>query len=147
MVLGVATIVSTAAFAQESPSDSKVSMQTSEHKPHGDHKGDREKKFAEASKRLNLSESQQADLKKILESNKAEMKAWKEANKDATKDQKRAAAMAQFKKADGQITAILDAKQQTTYNQMKAEKKKELQEKHAAKMKEHEEMEEYKGIF
>ena len=135
MALLVATILSTSAFAQHPRHNSD------------DHKAKREQKFAEASKRLNLSADQQQKLKGIMAANKEEMKALREAKKNASKDEKRAAMIGQFKKLDGQITAMLDAKQLEIYKQMKEEKKKEMQEKRAAKMKEKQEMEEYQPIF
>src|SRR5687768_17146192 len=135
MALTVATILSTSAFAQTTPSKTN------------DHKAHREQKFKEATKRLNLSADQEQKLKGILATNKAEMKAIREANKDASKDEKRALMIGQFKKLDGQITAMLDAKQIETYKLMKEEKKKEMQQKREAKMKEKEEMEDYQGIF
>lgn len=135
MALLIATIFGTVAFAQHPQHNSD------------DHKAQREQKFAEASKRLNLSADQQKKLKEILEANKAEMKTLKEANKDASRDEKKKVMIAQLKKLDGQITAVLDAKQIETYKQMKAEKRKEMREKREAKMKEKEEMEDYQPIF
>jgi hypothetical protein len=141
MALTVAAILSTSAFAQTTP------PKTHDHKAEHDHSAEREQKFATASKRLNLTADQETKLKEILATNKAEMKTLKEANKDASKDEKRTAMIGQMKKMDGQITAILDAKQIETYKQMKAEKKKELQQKREAKMKEKQEMEEYQSVF
>lgn len=126
MVLMTATIMSTSAFAQTTPTKSNP------------HKTENEQKFAAASKRLNLTADQETKMKEILATNKAEMKALKEANKDASKEEKRAAMIEQLKKMDGQITAILDAKQIETYNKMKAEKKKELKKKQKSKKKEKE---------
>jgi hypothetical protein len=47
------------------------------------------------------------------------MKALREANKDKPKEEKRKLMVAQLKKLDGQIVAVLDAKQQETYKQMR----------------------------
>jgi hypothetical protein len=138
MVLGVATILhSTTAFAQQTPPKHNKE----------NHQEMRAQKFAEASKRLNLTDDQQAKIKELLANNQKEMKALRGQQKDGKKENWRAAKMAQFKKLDGQILAVLNKDQQKTYAQMKEEKMKMMQTKRAEKMKEHEEMDEYQGIF
>ncbi len=140
--LGLATLLGTSTvLAQETAPPSSFDTKTH------DRKEMHAQKFAEASKRLNLTAEQQTKIKAIMEQNKAEMKALREANKDKSKDEKRALMMAQLKKTDAQITPVLDAKQQEIYKQMKAEKKKEMQKKREEHMKEKAEMDEYMGIF
>lgn len=79
----------------------------------------------ELSARLSLRPEQQARLKDIMKQNREEMKALRESKKDAPKEEKRTAMIAQMKKADENINAILDTKQQELYKQYKAEKKAE----------------------
>jgi periplasmic protein CpxP/Spy len=138
MALGVATILhSTTAFAQKSsPKHNKEN-----------HQEMRAQRFTEASKRLNLTDDQQAKIKELLSTNKSEMKALREKNKAASKDEKRAAMMAQLKKLDTQISEVLTGDQQKEYAKMKEERKEAMKAKRAEKMRENEEMEEYQGIF
>ncbi|MES2558833.1 MAG: hypothetical protein V4590_03780 [Bacteroidota bacterium] len=110
-------------------------------------KAKHEQRFKAASERLNLTTDQQAKLKAVLKQNKTEMKTLREANKDKAKDEKRKVMIAQMKKADGQVSAILDSKQQEIYKQMKEEKKAEMKKKREEHMKMKEELEGEEGIF
>lgn len=112
-----------------------------------DRKAKHEAKFKAAVAKLNLTDEQQAKLKTVLQQNKTEMKALREANKNKTKDEKRQAMMDQLKKADAQISAILDPKQMEIYKQMKEEKKAEMKKKREEHMKMREEIEGEEGIF
>lgn len=112
-----------------------------------DRKAKHEQKFKAAVAKLNLTDEQQAKLKELLQQHKLEMKALREANKDKTKPEKRKVMLDQLKKADGQIMAILDSKQQELYKQMKEEKKAEMKKKREEHQKMQEEMEGEVGIF
>jgi hypothetical protein len=112
-----------------------------------DRKAKHEQKFKAAAAKLNLTDEQQAKLKEVLQQNKTEMKAMREANKDKAKPEKRKLMLDQLKKADGQIMAILDSKQQELYKQMKEEKKAEMKKKREEHQKMQEEMEGEVGIF
>jgi protein CpxP len=122
LALMAVLISGTQAFAQEK-ADKRQHTEMSKEK--------RAKRFEEASKKLNLTADQQTKIKALLEKNKEEMKALREANKDKPKEEKRKLMVAQLKKLDGQIVAVLDAKQQETYKQMRAEKKAEMKKKKA----------------
>jgi protein CpxP len=138
MVLGVSTILfTTSAFAQKTAPKHKMEQ----------NKEQRSERFAEAIKRLNLTDDQQTKIKVIMEKNRTEMKALRASKKDSPKDEKHAAMMTQMKKVDGQIATVLDNKQQDIYKQMKAEKKAKMQEKQAERMEKREEMEEYQNVF
>jgi protein CpxP len=137
LCLGLVTMLGTSnTFAQDKHKDHNDGKMAERKEMH-------EKKFAEASKRLNLTADQQEKIKAVMVQNKTEMKVLREANKDKTKEEKRAAMIGQLKKLDGQITAVLDAKQLATYKQMKAEKKSEMKKKREEKA----EMDEYLGVF
>lgn len=112
-----------------------------------DRKAKHEEKFKAAAAKLNLTDAQQTKLKAVLLQNRTEMKALRQANKDKPKDEKRQAMLEQLKKADGQISAILDSKQLDIYKHMKEEKKAEMKKKREEHMKMHEEMEGEVGIF
>ena len=100
-----------------------------------------EKRFKELSDRLQLTPDQQAKLKVIAKENRIEMKQLREAKKDAPKEERRAAMVAQLKKANNQVNAILTPKQQELYKQYKAEKKTEKENKMKEKHLEKEELE------
>lgn len=139
--LGLAVLLGTTTlFAQETAPVNKETKMAERKEMH-------EKKFTEASKRLNLTAEQQTKIKAILQQNKTEMKTLQEANKDKTPAEKRTLMITQLKKADAQITPLLDAKQLETYKQMKAEKRSEMQKKREERMKDKAEMDEYMGVF
>jgi Spy/CpxP family protein refolding chaperone len=79
--------------------------------------------FAKMSKRLNLSSNQETKLKVIVKQNHDEMRALKESIKNATKEEKRKAVVAQMQKNDERIKQVLNEKQKTEYDKMKAEHK------------------------
>ena len=79
--------------------------------------------FAKVSKRLNLTAEQQTKLKVIMKQNHDEMKALKESIKNATKEEKRKAVVAQMQKNDERVKQVLNEKQKTEYDKMKAEHK------------------------
>jgi len=86
--------------------------------------------FAKISTRLNLSAEQQTKLKEIIRKNREELKAVKEANKNATKEERRKAIVAQMKKGDEQIKAILNDTQKAEYEKLKQERKDLIKKKH-----------------
>ncbi len=86
----------------------------------------RDSAFAKISQRLQLTPDQQTKLKEIMKQNRQEMKAIKEANKNADKATRRQAVMAQMKKADEQVKAILTDSQRVEYEKIKAERKAEM---------------------
>lgn len=86
--------------------------------------------FAKISTRLNLSAEQQTKLKEIIRKNREELKAVKEANKNATKEERRKALVAQMKKGDEQIKAILNDTQKAEYEKLKQERKDLIKKKH-----------------
>lgn len=86
--------------------------------------------FAKISTRLNLSAEQQIKLKEIIRKNREELKAVKEANKNATKEERRKALVAQMKKGDEQIKAILNDTQKAEYEKLKQERKDLIKKKH-----------------
>lgn len=96
----------------------------------GDHregKGmNRDSAFAKISQRLQLTPNQQTKLKEIMKQNRQEMKAIKEANKNADKATRRQAVMAQMKKMDDQVNAILNDSQRAEYEKIKAERREEM---------------------
>lgn len=79
--------------------------------------------FAKMSKRLNLSSNQETKLKVIVKQNHDEMRAFKESIKNATKEEKRKAVVAQMQKNDERVKQVLNEKQKTEYDKMKAEHK------------------------
>ncbi len=97
-----------------------------------------EQRFKEMSDRLALTPDQQNKMKVIAKQNRMEMKQLRETKKDAPKDEKKTAFMAQLKKADDQVNAILNPNQQELYKQYKAEKKAERERKMKEKHEEHE---------
>jgi len=137
VLLAVLLITGTQSFAQKA----KATAAGEHHKGMGMSKEKREQRFAEASKKLNLTADQQTKIKAILEKNKEEMKALREANKTKTKEERRKVMVEQVKKTDAQIIGVLDAKQQAIYQQMKSDRKEEMKKKKA----EHEEMQEELG--
>lgn len=140
MALAALLITGTQSFAQDKMAARGSNPEMSKEK--------REQRFADASKRLNLTADQQTKIKAVLSQNRTDMKALREANKDKAKDEKRKAMIDQMKKADGQVTAVLDAKQQQIYKQMKEEKKADMKTKRAERMKVQDEMEDVGvGIF
>ena len=112
-----------------------------------DRKAKHEQRFKAAAEKLKLTAEQQTKLKAVLLQNRTEMKTLRETNKDKAKDEKRKLMMEQLKKADGQISAILDSKQLELYKQMKEEKKASMKKKREEHMKMREEMEAEEGIF
>jgi Spy/CpxP family protein refolding chaperone len=82
--------------------------------------------FAKMSKRLNLSANQETKLKVIVKQNHDEMKALKESIKNATKEEKRKAVIAQMQKNDERVKQVLNEKQKTEYDKMKAERKAKM---------------------
>ncbi|MCU0443033.1 MAG: hypothetical protein MUE96_11595 [Bacteroidia bacterium] len=107
----------------------------------------REQRFMEVSKRLNLSETQQKQLREIVKQNRKEMKAVHQANASAGKEQHQKAIKEQFLKNDQRIQAILDAKQKVEYEKLKAEKKAELKRKKAERKALKEELESEGDLF
>jgi periplasmic protein CpxP/Spy len=103
-----------------------------------------EHRFKELSERLKLTPEQQTKFRAIAKENRMEMKQLRESKKDAPKEERKAAAMAQFKKANDQINAILTPKQLELFTQYKAEKKSEREKKMKEKHQENEMMEEMK---
>ncbi|MCU0421949.1 MAG: hypothetical protein MUC81_03980 [Bacteroidia bacterium] len=77
--------------------------------------------FQQFSKRLNLTPEQQTKLKEIMKQNRSEMKAIREANKSASKEERRKAVIAQAKKNDERILAILNDSQKQEYAKIKTE--------------------------
>ena len=138
VLLGVSLLFTTmASFAQEHKEPNKPKMS----------KEQKEQKFAEVSKRLNLTVDQQAKLKSIILQNKTEMTELKEANQHQPKEIKREAMMKQFKKMDAQVNGILDDKQRIEYSKLKEERKLEMRKRREENKNSKEEMEYYKGIF
>lgn len=84
-----------------------------------------EQKFKELSEKLHLSDDQKAKLREIGKQNRMEMKELHEAKKDAPKEERRTALIAQLKKTDEKISAVLDPKQKELYKQLKEEKRAE----------------------
>ena len=103
-----------------------------------------EHRFKELSERLKLTTKQQTKFRAIAKENRMEMKQLRESKKDAPKEERKAAAMAQFKKVNDQINAILTPKQLELFTQYKAEKKSEREKKMKEKHQENEMMEEMK---
>lgn len=89
----------------------------------------RDSAFAKISARLQLSPDQQTQLKEIMKRNRQEMKAVNDANKDADKATRRQAKIAQMKKADEEIKAILTDTQRAEYDKIKEEKKAQMRKK------------------
>jgi protein CpxP len=138
VLLGVSLLFTTmASFAQEHKEPNKPKMSIEQ----------KEQRFAEVSKRLNLTVDQQAKLKSIILQNKTEMTELREANKHQPKEIKREAMMKQFKKIDAQVNGILDDKQRIEYSKLKEERKLEMRKKREEHKNSKEEMEYYKGIF
>lgn len=101
----------------------------------GMHKMKADSAFAKVSERLKLTTGQQTQLKDVMKQNREEMKAVREANKDAAKPEKRKAMLAQLKKSDERINAILDESQKAEYTKLKEEKKAQMKAKRAERQK------------
>ncbi len=104
-----------------------------------------EHRFKELSDRLKLTPDQQTKFRAIAKENRMEMKQLRESKKDAPKEERKAAIMAQFKKANDQVNAILTPKQLELFTQYKAEKKAEREKKMKEKHQEMEGM--HDGLF
>lgn len=103
-----------------------------------------EHRFKELSDRLQLTPDQQTKFRAIAKENRMEMKQLRESKKDAPKEERKAAIIAQFKKANDQVKAILTPIQLELFTQYKAEKKAEREKKMKEKHQENEMMEEMK---
>lgn len=88
--------------------------------------------FAKMSKRLNLSANQEIELKVIMKQNRNEMKSLKASVKNATKEEKRKAVIVQMQKNDERVKQILNEKQKTEYDKIKAERKAKIKKRREA---------------
>jgi len=105
------------------------------------HKELAEQRFKVISEKLQLTQEQQTKLKAIAKENRMEMKQLRESKKDAPKQERRAAMLSQLKKANEQINAMLNPKQQELFSQYKAERKAHRQKKMKEKQEDREMME------
>jgi Spy/CpxP family protein refolding chaperone len=84
-----------------------------------------EQRFEMFCNRLGLNEQQRVQMKEIAKSNREEMMKIREAKKGAPHGEKRAAILAQLKKVDDQIDAILMPDQKQNYMDFKRERKEQ----------------------
>jgi Spy/CpxP family protein refolding chaperone len=136
IALAVLTVAGLHSFAQEK-ADRRAGAE--------ERKEQHDERFAEASKKLNLTPEQQTKIKDIMQQSRKSMKEFREANKDKAKEEKRTAMMSEMKKKDASITAVLDSKQQAIYKQMKADRKEEMKKRRADKVKMEDDMGDYGG--
>lgn len=126
MVALLMLVCATSVFAQDG-------MRGGKGKHHEGKGMNRDSAFAKISQRLQLTPDQQTKLKEIMKQNRQEMKAIKEANKNADKATRRQAVMAQMKKTDEQIKAILNDTQRAEYEKIKAEKREKMKQRRMEK--------------
>jgi protein CpxP len=116
------------AFAQDGPRDPAKQAQRKEHM---------QKRAEHMKKALGITDAQGQQIKAIREQNKAKLQADRAAIKNATDKDARKAAVAQMKTdraaVKDQINALLTADQKAKLDQLKAQRKANMEKRHEAR--------------